>query len=218
MSEPLFSGYEPPAPAPEPEPVKHTERSMLDLIHARYSQTHPGNGPRYIVAEHVRNQCGFGGTAASEYLGREPRLRSADALVVDLWPSTGNLIDGFEVKVSRSDWLTELKDPSKAEAFRPYCDYWWLAVPDAAIVRDDLPDGWGLLVVGRDGKLRQRVAAPRLTRQPMPWGMTAALLRAAVKTAQTPTRTTCPVCDRPTPDGHWCRACVDEERRENDGD
>lgn len=176
-AEALFDGYEPPAEV-EPEPVKWTERMMLDLIHERYSKVHPGNGPRYVIAEHVRNQCGFGG-----YWGTGP-LRTADALVVDLWPSSGNLIHGFEVKVSRSDWLTELKDPDKAEAFRPYVDHWWLAVPDVAIVRDDLPDGWGLLAVGKDGKLRKRIDAPRLDRQPMPFGMTAALLRAAVKTAE----------------------------------
>lgn len=158
--------------------VKWTERDMLDLIHERYSKINPGNGPRYVVAEHVRNQCGFGGWTP------EDRLRTADAIVVDLWPSSGNLLHGFEVKVSRSDWLTELKDPSKAEAFRPYCDHWWLVVPDAAIVRDDLPEGWGLLAVGRDGKLRQRRKAPRLDRREMPFGMVAALLRATAKTAR----------------------------------
>lgn len=181
MSEPLFSI---PGLPSEPESVKWTERMVLDLIHDRYSKVNPGNGPRYVVAEHVRNQCGFGGTAASEYLGREPRLRSADALVVDLWPSSGHLIHGFEVKVSRSDWLTELKDPEKAEAFKPYCDHWWLVVPDVEIVRSDLPLGWGLLAVGRDGRLRQRKAAPKLDRQPMPFEMTAAWLRATAKTAQ----------------------------------
>ena len=61
---------------------------------------------------------------------------------------------------------------------------WWLAIPDAAIARDGVPDGWGLLVVGRDGKLRVRKQAPKLDRQPMSFGMTAALLRAAVKTAE----------------------------------
>lgn len=163
---------------PDPEPKRWTERDMLDLIHARYSQVNPGNGPRYVVAEHVRNQAGFGGW------GRDAcPLRTADAIVVDLWPSTGNAMHGIEVKVSRSDWLTELKDPSKAEAFRPYCDHWWLAVPDAAIVRDDLPAGWGLLAVGRDGKLRVRRQAPKLDRQQMSFSMTAALLRAASKTA-----------------------------------
>jgi len=162
--------------APVAAEVKWTERMMLGLIHARYSKAVRGNGPRYVVAEHVRNQCGFGG-----YWGTGP-LRTADALVVDLWPSSGNLIHGFEVKVSRSDWLTELKDPGKAEAFKPYCDHWWLAVPDASIVRDDLPDGWGLLDMSR-GALRVRRQAPKLARQPMPHEMTVAWLRAVAKTA-----------------------------------
>jgi len=169
-------------PAPTPTPVvvpevKWTERMMLDQIHRRYGERAGGNGPRYVVAEHVRNQCGFGG-----YWGTGP-LRTADALVVDLWPSSGNLIHGFEVKVSRSDWLTELKDPEKAEAFKPYCDHWWLAVPDATIVRDDLPEGWGLLDLSRGG-LRISKQAPKLARQPMPHEMTVAWVRAVAKTAQ----------------------------------
>jgi hypothetical protein len=181
VSETLFPGYEPAAPISPiaPEPIKWTERKMLDEIHKRYGAT-AGNGPRFIVAEHVRNQGGFG-----DYDRKRGRttLRTIDALVIDLWPSTGNLIHGIEVKVSRSDWLTELRDPSKAEAFKPYCDHWWLAVPDAAIVQDDLPDGWGLLAMTRGGLSVHR-RAPRLDRQPMPVGMTAAWLRAAVKTAE----------------------------------
>jgi hypothetical protein len=114
--------------------------------------------------------------------------------VVDLWPSSGHPVHGFEVKVSRSDWLTELKDPDKAEAFKPYCDHWWLVVPDASIVHDDLPPGWGLMVAGRGG-LHIRNRAPKLDRRDMPIGMTAAWLRAAAKTATKHAPTTDP---RPT--------------------
>lgn len=156
-----------------PAPPTFTERHMLDLIHVRYA-VDAGNGPRYVVAEHVRNQGGFGWD--------EP-LRTADAIAVDLWPSSGHLIHGFEVKVSRSDWLTELRDPDKAEAFKRYCDHWWLVVPDKTMVRDDLPTGWGLLAIGRDGRLRIAKSAPKLDREPMPIGMTAALLRATARTA-----------------------------------
>lgn len=171
---------------PAPEPPKWTERMMLDLLAARYDVNN-GNGPRYVFAEHVRNEAGFGGYDREQWLagnGRRSTLRTADAMAVDLWPSTGNLVHGFEVKVSRSDWLCELRDPTKADAFRRFCDHWWLVVPDASIVRDDLPDGWGLLAVGRDGKLRQRTAAPRLDREPMTPTFTASLLRACVRTAQ----------------------------------
>lgn len=163
-----------PEPTPEaPDPTRWTERMMLDLLRKRYS-TKPGNGPRYVFAEHVRNYCGFAG-----YRTTTP-LRTADALAVDLWPSSGHPVHGFEVKVSRSDWLTELRDPEKAEAFKRYCTHWWLVVPDAAIVRDDLPSDWGLLVVAGDS-LRARRPAPRLTPDPMPIEMTAAWLRAAAR-------------------------------------
>lgn len=188
MSRDLFGELIPdPAEIPEQVIFTATERTMLDLVHERYSKVAPGNGPRYVVAEHVRNQCGFGGSVWSEALGKEPRMRTADALVLDLWPSSGNAVHGIEVKISRSDWLTELKDPDKAEAFRPYCDFWWLAVPDAGIVRHDLPPGWGLLVVSIDQfgrpKLRVRTPAPKFPRMPMPFGMTAAWVRAVAKTA-----------------------------------
>jgi hypothetical protein len=179
----LFDGYAP-AVTPAPEPVKWTERMMLDLLRNRY-MVNSGNGPRYVLAEHVRNYCGFAG-----YRTTTP-LRTADALAVDLWPSSGNAIHGFEVKVSRSDWLTELKDPEKAEAFRPYCDHWWLVVPDATIVRDDLPAGWGLLAVVGAGtiggpSLRMRKRAPKIDRRPMPFEMTAAWLRAVAKISANP--------------------------------
>ena len=167
-------------PAP-PTPAKWTERRMLDLLAQRYD-VDQGNGPRYVFAEHVRSEAGFGSYRDYRRGVVRTTLRTADAIAVDLWPSSGNLVHGFEVKVSRSDWLAELRDPEKAEAFRPYCNHWWLVVPDADIVRDDLPDGWGLLVAGKNG-LRARRTAPELERQPMSPGMTASLLRAAVKTA-----------------------------------
>lgn len=181
---------------------KYTERQMLDAIHQRHSATNPGNGPRFIVAEHVRNQAGFGGSAASEALGRTPRLRTIDAVAIDLWPSTGNAIHGFEVKVSRSDWLTELKDTTKSGAFRPFLDYFWLVAPSADIVRGDLPDGWGLMVLGKAtrsvynpetrGYYNEPVETLRIKhrarknpdREAMPIGMTAAWLRSAVKTSE----------------------------------
>lgn len=170
---------------PEPTPVKWTERMVLDLLAERHS-VDSGNGPRYAFAEHVRNEAGFGRYDHEQYraTGKRTTLRTADAIAVDLWPSSGNLVHGFEVKVSRSDWLTELRDPTKADAIRRFCDHWWLVVSDPQIVRGDLPDGWGLLAVGRDGKLRQRVAAPRLPREPMSPTFTASLLRACVRTAE----------------------------------
>ena len=168
------------------KPIRHTERQMLNALQVRYTKD-SGNGPRYVYAEHVRNQGGFGGAPNTD-----SALRTADAIAVDLWPSSGHLVHGFEVKVSRSDWLVELADPSKAEAFKRFCHRWWLVIPSGEILRDDLPHGWGCLTLGNNGSLRIAHHAPKLTPEPIPLTLTAALLRAAVKTttkhlAQSPT-------------------------------
>jgi hypothetical protein len=147
---------------------------MLDLLHVRYGAVRNGNGIRYVLAEHVKNAAGFNAN------------RILDMMIQDLYPSTGCAIHGFEIKCSRADWLTELKDPTKAEAFRPYCDYFWLVVADKDIVKPgELPAGWGLLVPSTVAWLPLRAArsAPRNTLAlPMPREMNAALMRAVHKT------------------------------------
>lgn len=149
-----------------------TEREMLDLLHARYGTVRNGNGIRYVLAEHVKNAAGFNAN------------RILDMMVQDLYPSTGCAIHGFEIKCSRADWLTELKDPTKAEAFRPYCDYFWLVVADRSIVRlGELPSNWGLLAPA-GFTLRAVFHAPKNESvAPMPREMGAAFARAVHKTA-----------------------------------
>jgi hypothetical protein len=159
----------------------YTERDMLDLLHQRYAQMSQGQLQRFVCAEHVRNGCGFGDW---DYLRNERRgLRIADFIAQDTWEAQGLLLHGHEVKVSRSDWLHELAQPDKAEAIKRFCDRWWLVVPDARIVRDDLPDGWGLLALDSSGRLRVKRRAPHLTPDPMPATFRASLMRAVAKTA-----------------------------------
>ncbi len=103
--------------------------------------------------------------------------RVADAMAFNMYGSTGYEIVGFEIKVSRSDWLSELKDMSKSDEIMGYCDKWYLVVPDASIVQDgELPKNWGLLVL-RDGKLAQRVRPTLKKSEPMPPHFIASLLR-----------------------------------------
>lgn len=149
--------------------VKRTEADMLDLLTARYG---PQQGVlRYVVARHVRSHAGF------------DARRTADFVALDTWPSSGFVIHGHEVKVSRSDWLAELKQPEKSAEFLPYMDYWWLVVSDASIVREDeLPEGWGLMAV-RGDKLVAVRSAPKRKTLPMSETRIAAFMRAAVKTA-----------------------------------
>ncbi len=153
---------------------------MLDALHRRYSKQ-AGNGIRYVCAEHVRNGCGFGDW---DYLLNTSRqLRTADFIAQDTWEAQGLLLHGHEVKVSRSDWLTELANPDKSEAIKQFCDRWWLVVPDHNIVKNDLPDWWGLLAFDKTGELRVVKRAPKLTPNPLPATFRASLMRSVMKTA-----------------------------------
>lgn len=105
--------------------------------------------------------------------------RWADAVAINLYPSRGLEINGFEIKVSRGDWLRELKNPEKSAPVQRYCDRWWIVCPPAVIAPGELPPTWGHYEIQPGGKIRQVVAAPKLTAQPVTRDFVAAMLRRA---------------------------------------
>lgn len=85
--------------------------------------------------------------------------RRADLVRVGMWASRGTGVDVHEVKVSRGDWLRELDDPGKAEAWWPYCNRFWLVTVPGVVNAGELPAGWGHLEFpssGRRFKVRQQ--------------------------------------------------------------
>lgn len=82
--------------------------------------------------------------------GWRRQKRFADALVLQCWPSRGITLTGIEVKVTRSDWMREFRDPSKADELRNWCAYWYLATPPGIVKVDEVPKTWGLYEI--DGR------------------------------------------------------------------
>lgn len=72
-------------------------------------------------------------------------FESIDFLSVACWPSLKYVVHGHEVKVSRSDWLRELKNPAKSLRNMPMCDMWWLVAPKGVAKEEELPPRWGFL-------------------------------------------------------------------------
>lgn len=127
------------------------------LLHKRFAS------PEWALMEEVAPKTG-GGTGY------------ADAVAVNLWPSRGHAIHGFEIKISRSDWLRELKQPAKAESIHQYCDHWWIVAPKGVVKDGELPPIWGLMEA-RDATLPIIVNAPRLDPKPITLSFFASLLR-----------------------------------------
>lgn len=174
-----------------------TERTMLDRLNKKYGEAYQNGsyrGRKFSRAERVPNGMTYGYN------------RIADYIAVSFWRSTGfehiksywdrkaaqeeagqfestYALIGHEIKVSRSDWLHELKQPDKAEAWRKHCHEFYLVVSDISIVRDDLPENWGLMVPNRGNGLRTVKKAPRqFDPEPLPHDMMVSLLRATMQT------------------------------------
>lgn len=148
----------------EPTPSVSTSEGLRALLRRKFPQD------QFAMLHEVRDAAGFGAS------------RSIDVLMVGLWPSRGCQIEGMELKVSRSDWLRELKKPAKAEAFVPYCDRWWIVASSKDIVREDeLPPTWGLMIPRGNG-MGVIKPAPQLKPEPVDRSLLAAILKRATNT------------------------------------
>lgn len=134
---------------------------VREVLRKRYA------APEWALLEEVRNATGFS--------NREERY--ADALAMNLYPSRGLSILGFEIKTARGDWLRELKSPDKSVPIQKYTDYWWVVAGGSSIVqKDEVPDAWGLMVYG-NGRMNIVKDAPKLASQALDRGFVASMMR-----------------------------------------
>lgn len=127
--------------------------------------------PAYCFLEQVAD-----GTGARQF-------RWADAVAMSVWPSRGYDIHGIEVKVSKSDWKNELKNPEKSAAVQKFCDRWWIATPDDTIIGvGELPPTWGWMCCNGKGSMKVLRDAPKLTPAAPSIEFVASILRNVQKT------------------------------------
>lgn len=122
----------------------------------------------FVFLEQVANTTGFAS-------------RFADAIVLNVWKSRFEII-GVEVKVSRSDWLNEIRQPAKADKIFQYCDTWYVATPAGIIQPGELPNGWGWWEVTAE-KTFTRQASDRNKHKTLDDFFVAAVLRRALEQA-----------------------------------
>lgn len=125
-----------------PKPL--TSRDVCDLIYTKY-----GADGSHLVMYDIPDNVGT------------DSKRRADAIVIGNWGSTGRLVHGMEIKVSRSDWLRELKQTEKADPWIARCDRWWLVTADDKMAKpEEIPHLWGWMCATKKGGLRiQKPAA-----------------------------------------------------------
>jgi hypothetical protein len=72
-------------------------------------------------------------------------MRRIDAVAFNMWGARSHRVLGFEVKVSRGDWLRELKSWEKSGEWERVVDEFIVVAPAKMIAVDEIPAGWGLL-------------------------------------------------------------------------
>lgn len=87
--------------------------------------------------------------------------RRYDALAVSVWASHGYSVDGFEIKVARSDFLAEINNPAKSAPLHRWCNRWWMVCPLDVGRPEECPPEWGFLAVQADGKSLRQVRRPK---------------------------------------------------------
>jgi hypothetical protein len=97
--------------------------------------------PAFLHLPQVRATTGFSRT----------KIRTADAIVASVYPSRGLWLAGIEIKVTKTDWRKELRDPDKSEDIRRFCKYWYVASPSGIVPEGEMPEDWGLIYVRADG-------------------------------------------------------------------
>lgn len=111
--------------------MNYTSNDILNLIKDKYKSP-KGSFESTVVLEEVPN--GTGGFQS----------RWIDAAVFEMWPSKGLSRSAFEIKVSRSDFLQELKQPEKHSWCKECFHFFWIVAPKDVIQSlEELPPGAG---------------------------------------------------------------------------
>jgi len=141
------------------------EMALVRLLDVKFP------APAWAFLPFVRSATGYGRT-----------IRTADGVAMSLWPSRGLELLGFEIKVSRGDWLQELKNPEKADAIFGFCHRWYIVAGDDTIMdKAELPSTWGLMVKKGRG-LRTVTEAPKLQPKAIDLSLLCAILRRVQET------------------------------------
>ncbi len=129
-----------------------TSKGVTALLKAHYlPESRPPGG---LFLPEIASPCG---------------RRRADLIWIptSLGGAAGGRIVGHEIKVTRSDVIAELSDPTKPDPWLKHCSRWWLVVSDPALIDGlTIPDLWGVMAPPSGRRTRSMTIlrdAPRLT-------------------------------------------------------
>ena len=146
-----------------------------DIIAALRRRYRP---PEWAFFDEIRSGTGYDYSSLTGHPAKHSVEKRLDAWAFHLWPSGGYQPTGFEVKISRSDFLRDVKNGHKRGRYLELCQFFYYVVPAGLVKASEVPDEAGLLTVsdlaGRASVLKP---APHRDMPAAEWDFFAAVCR-----------------------------------------
>jgi len=136
-----------------------------DLLKVRFP------APKWAHFLELRAGTGYGSD-------REGRI---DFAAFSMWDSTGDRAIACEVKRTRADFMRELRNPSKRAWVEKQFGECYFVVAAGIVQPDEVPQGWGLLSVTKNGDKLRQLKAPTQRKVDISQTLTRSILRRAAK-------------------------------------
>lgn len=109
---------------------------------------------------------------------RESAMGYIDGYAMNCWGDCETI--AFEIKISRSDFKSEMKNPSKRRTAMAFSNYFFFVTPAGLLFPEEIPVDCGLIELRDDGNLRAKVSAVARERIRPTWGFVRSLARRVV--------------------------------------
>lgn len=143
-------------------------------------QRHNAKGTTYEWAFFEELRVGTGYNSKEDKAANTRPEQRLDAWAINLYPSKNFLKVAYEVKVSRADFLNEIKQPNKRQQGLWISNEFYFATPAGLVKQEEIPPECGLIYVYEQGGSRLIVPAPhRKTDEQATWRFFASIARRA---------------------------------------
>ncbi len=150
--------------------TKVTSKDIQKALKQRYQPT----GVQFGISQWVYFSNLRTGTGYSK--GCEQEL---DGWCMQLWGEKHRIT--FEIKISRSDFLAEIKKPLKRRLGLLLSNEFYFVTPKGLLKQGEIPIETGLLELCEDGRVQKIIDAPFRDSSPPTWNFTASLCRRIVR-------------------------------------
>ena len=145
---------------------KISDAKKTEIILKALTQRYERNGRSNVIFPELRLGSGYSDIAQ----------RRIDMFMIS--SEKGNYTTAFEIKVSRGDFLRDIKDEAKQRGARLYSSNFYYVAPKGMLNPEEIPMWAGLMEYDfESGQFNTRIVAPLQSRNTPSWSLVCSLVR-----------------------------------------